>query len=93
MNYQGVVWQEIFLRMSLHQRRAAALATESREATVAGLESYILNSARMDGFKALIRIFLEDRNRSAAVEVSCSDPIAPSRSRLQISRRALASVD
>jgi hypothetical protein len=39
----------------------------------------------------LIRILLEDRNRSEAVEVSCSDPIAPSRSRLQICRRALAS--
>jgi DNA/RNA endonuclease G (NUC1) len=31
--------------MSLRQSRAAALDTESGEATVAGLESYILNSA------------------------------------------------
>jgi hypothetical protein len=54
MNYQGVVWQEFFLRMSLRQRRAAALATESEEATVAGLESYILNSVRMHGFKTCV---------------------------------------
>ena len=48
MNYQGVVWQEIFLRMSLHQRRAAAFVTEPGEAAVAGLENYILNSARKE---------------------------------------------
>jgi hypothetical protein len=53
MNYQGVARQDIFLR-ALRQRRAAVLAAESGEATAAQLESYILNSARMHGFKACV---------------------------------------
>jgi hypothetical protein len=36
MNYQGVVWQEIFLER--HPHRAEALAAESAEATVARTE-------------------------------------------------------
>jgi hypothetical protein len=45
MNYQGVMSQEIFLGRH-YTNRAAALAAESGDATVAGLENYILNSAR-----------------------------------------------
>jgi hypothetical protein len=49
MNYQGVVLPKI-----IAPTPSAGLATKSGEANVAGLESYILNSACLHGFKACV---------------------------------------
>jgi hypothetical protein len=51
MNYQGVMWQEIFLEC--HCTKAAPQRSLLiRERTVAGLENYILNSACTDSIPA-----------------------------------------
>jgi ABC-type sugar transport system substrate-binding protein len=52
MNYQGVVWQEIFLER--HYTNAAprhSLLNQGKQLWQ-GLRNYILNSARTHGFKA-----------------------------------------
>jgi hypothetical protein len=54
MNYQGAVWQEIF--PECHDTNAApqrSLLNQGKQLWQ-GLEIYILNSARMYGFKACI---------------------------------------
>jgi DNA/RNA endonuclease G (NUC1) len=54
MNYQGAVWQEIFLEC--HYTNAApqrSLLNQGKQPWQ-GLENYILDSARMHGLKACI---------------------------------------
>jgi DNA/RNA endonuclease G (NUC1) len=53
MNYQGVVWQEIFLER--HYTNAAPQHSLNQGKQLwQGLENYILNSARTHGFKACV---------------------------------------
>ena len=52
MNYQRVVWQEIFLECPYNN--AAPQRSPLNQGGKLWLESYVFNSARMHGFKACI---------------------------------------
>jgi hypothetical protein len=56
MNYQGVVWQELFPERHYADVPPQRSPLTQRKELWQGLETYIVNSTRMHGFKACWKV-------------------------------------